>query len=49
MACFQFILQDALQSASSVLQNKGRSLGFLVDLVIKFGNSHRGYFESGHK
>lgn len=49
MACFQFVLQDALQSASSVLQNKGRSLDFLVDLVIKLGNSHGGYFESGHK
>lgn len=47
MARFQFVLQDALQSACSVLQNKGRSLGLFVDLVIKLGNSHRGYF--GHK
>lgn len=44
MARFQFVLQDALQSAFSILQNKGRSLGLLVDLVIKLGSSHRGYF-----
>lgn len=49
MAHFQFVFQDALQSACSVVQNKGRSLGLLVDLVMKLGNSHRGYFDSGHK
>lgn len=49
MARFQFVLRDALQSACTVLQNKGRSLGLLADLVIKLGSSHRGYFVSGHK
>lgn len=31
------------------LHNEGRWLGLSVDLVTKLGNSHRGYFDTGHK